>query len=252
MPKPAVVTTDPSGEFSKTEFVGVDSSRYTVLLGSFLRPSLSVPGGPDFEWPLGTEGFTRSGSAALGVHKYIGDNAAVVDVMHNEEGRIEMTGLFPGKTGNDNMIELLTVLQWNTPKTGKLLSLPGLLKDVQHVVAESWNFAHAEGDWSNSIEYTASFVLVGTGPTLKVPKISLPGPNPTTRVSRGQAQHIFKVKDGARTLRAIAKLKYGKADLWTKIYSLNKPILTKFLKDNNLSLHQLPVRLLPLGLKLRY
>jgi hypothetical protein len=249
---PPVVTAKATGEVNDDEFIGVDPSRYTVLLGTFHRPTLSVPGGPEFEWPLGTEGFSRSGSAALGIHRYIGDNAAVVDVMHNEEGRIEMSGLFPGKTGNENMMALEDVLVRNTPKTGKLLSLPGVLKDIQHVAAESWSFNHEEGDWTDSIAYTVSFVIVGTGSIVKVPKVTLPNPNPTTKVSRGKPTHIFKVRDGTRTLRAVAKLKYGKPTLWTKIYGLNKPILTSFLKKNNLSLHQLPTRLLPIGMALRF
>src|SRR6266542_1406411 len=65
-----------------------DAAAYIIALGRFVWPRIYIPGKASFVFPLGTEGLRLFGSAALGIHKYIGDNAAVVEVMHRDERRI--------------------------------------------------------------------------------------------------------------------------------------------------------------------
>ena len=94
---------------------------------AFLRPWLAIPNGIAFLWPLGLEGFSLTIDPTLGIHKYIGDNAVKVDVVHKGEERISMSGSFPGKTGPDAMQALYNVVYADTPPGGKVLYLPHAL-----------------------------------------------------------------------------------------------------------------------------
>jgi len=228
--------------------IGDDSAKYTIPPNWFEHPSLSVPGGATFVWPLGIEGFRLTGTAQLGIHRYIGENEVVVQVTHASESRIEMSGEFPGKTGVVNMRALRDVIEAKTPEDGKLLRLPGVFPLTQYVVIENWDFNHAEDDRTETVLYTVTFVKTGVGKRVKRRKEITPPPNPKRRANRGNGSQVFRVRDGARTLRKIAQLVYGGSNQWTHLYTLNTQTLNRL----NIPLHQLPTRLLPIGLRLNY
>src|SRR6267142_156717 len=69
----------PTGDFN-------DTAHFVLSPGTdFLRPWLAIRNGPAFQWPLGLEGFQMTVDPQLGIHKYIGDNAVTVDVIHAGE-----------------------------------------------------------------------------------------------------------------------------------------------------------------------
>jgi hypothetical protein len=225
-----------------------DTSKFTFRPRVFDHPSLQVPGGDTFVWPLGTEGFRLTGNAQLGIHRYLGDDAAVVEVSHRSESRIEMSGEFPGKTGVLNMRALRDVLEAPTPEDGKVLRLPLVFTHEQYVVAENWDFNHAEDDRTETVVYTVTFVKTGFGKRVKPVKDFTPPPNPTRKGNKGQGARTFRVRDGARTLRAIAHIVYKNSARWSELYALNKQALNKF----HIPFHQIPTQRLPLGFRVKY
>lgn len=235
---------------------GDDPSAYIVNYADFPHPSLGVPGGPEFEWPLGTEGFRLSGSAALAIHRYIGDNDAVVQVSHRSETRIEMTGQFPGRTGVAHMRALRDVLEYPSPAEGKVLSLPGINLKQWFVFAENWDFAHDEQDFTDSIDYTVSFVKVSVGKGLPGVRIDDPDPNPgvirTAPNPKGKPGRYFTVQAGARSLRAISAKVYGDSRYWETLYNINKSSQNAGRVFAAYGFFKIPMQPLPLGLRIYY
>lgn len=228
-----------------------DPAKYVIERRRFERPSISVPGGPSFEWPLGVEGIVISGSATLAEHKYIGDNAVVLQVMHRDDRRIILSGMFAGVTGSENVRDLLEVVEADTPAAGKVLTLPAIiLPKNQLVMVENYNFEHMQDDRNDSWTYTITLRRTGVRGLVKKPKVINTPVNPNSKKpkNKGKSGRVFTVRNGARTLRAVAKIVYKNDLRWREIYNKNQKALNKL----DTPLHELPIKTLPLGMKLEY
>lgn len=238
----------PAGVFGRTE----DTAKYVVERSRFQRPTLSIPNGPSFEWPNGVEGIRIAGQIGNARHKYIGDNADVVQVMHRDSRTIEMSGQFSGVTGSENIRDLLAVVTAVSGTGYWLLKLPAgvLPTKEQQVNIEAYDFDHPQDDRMDSWDYTITFILIGVGKKLKSKKVIASPTNPITKTGKdkGTGQRIFTIHAGARTLRAVAKLVYGNPERWREIYDKN----TKVLNSLGIPFNILPTKILPLGLKLHY
>ena len=242
-PRPPVV--QPGGELWRP---GEDNSRYLIPPSWFEHPSISIPGGATFIWPLQVEGFRLVGNAQLGIHRYLGDDEAVVEVTHRSESRIEMSGVFPGKTGVANMRELRDICVAKTPKDGKILRLPGIFPNEQYVVVENWDFSHSEEERTEEILYNITFVKTGIGKRVQRKTPKYPSPNPKRVRNKGKSSRVFTIRAGVRTLRGVANKVYGNHNRWREIYNLN--VMT--LNHLGIPFHQMPTKQLPIGLGLRY
>ena len=225
---------------------GQDPSRYTIYPKWFEHPSIQIPNGAAFVWPLGTEGFRISGSATLGIRKYMGDNAVVVQVTHTDERRIELSGMFPGNTGAENMRDLIEILTGKAPY--KSLRLPGVFPLEQYVTVENYEFRHEEDDRTKSVLYTVTFLRSGVGKKVRRRRVTQPPPNPKKAKNKGKPARIFTVRDGYRTLRSIAQKVYGNSNRWNDLYKLN----TQKLNSMGIPYHMIPITQLPLGTAIRY
>jgi hypothetical protein len=233
-----------------------DSAKYVIGRARFQRPTLSVPKGDTFEWPNGVEGLRIQGSIGNARHKYIGDNADVVQVMHRDSRTIEMSGMFTGITASANVRALMAVITAVSPTGYWILSLPpggdkGVITQTQQVNIDNYEFDHAWDDRTDSWNYTITFIRVGIGKKITPPKNVTTSPkNPgTTRTTpRGTPSRVFTIHAGGRTLRAAAQLVYHNPERWKEIYNKNLKVLNSL----NIPLHILPTKNLPLGLKLHY
>lgn len=230
-----------------------DTTKYLIQRRRFERPTLRIPPkGPKYEWPLGVEGISISGSPGLAIHNYLGDNAPVVQIVHRDSRRFALTGIFPGDTGSDNMRSLLGVIEAVAPLGYWILSMPAtiFLKE-QQVVIEDYNFDHPEDDFTGSWAYSISFIRTGVGARKAKKKTTRSPNNPigsTRKPPKGKSNRIFTTKNGANTLRAVAAIVYGNANRWREIYNKNQ----KLLKSLNVPLAQLQYKRLPYGMKLNY
>lgn len=251
---------------------GQDPARYLVNPGSVRAPGKHsagqlrharpyiASGRQFFAFPVGTEGFRRSGQATLGLHHYIGGNSVDGVTIHYEEGRIELSGTLPGITAKDNMIDCINILRSQPPDPGLVLYAPGVFEREQYVLAETWDFNHDPDDRTHSIDYTISLVRIGEGTKVSDKPGLPPPPNPSiSKVKpKGKPTRIFIVKDGARTLRAISKIVYGNQDKWNTIVQLNAGQLANWRRGQalnaayNLPTFQLPTYRWPIGTKFRY
>jgi hypothetical protein len=245
---------------------GLDPSKYLINPGRVISPGRHSPGqlaharpyisnGSDFfVFPVGTEGFTAEGSATLGLHHYIGDNAVDGVAMHYEEGRITLTGTFPGLTSRDNMIDCRNMLRSIPLALGLILWAPGVFEREQFVLPESWNFTHAEDDRSHSIQYTITLVRLGDRTNVANPMGTPPPPQPAAKANpKGKPSRIFIVKSGAQTLQAIARAVYGSANNWQQLVVLNQSQLNAWKASHaNIPSFQLPTFRWPLGTQFRY
>lgn len=246
---PPTIDEDIGGSISRAGVFGRsdDPAKYLIARRRFERPTLSIPDGLMFEWPLGTEGLRVTGNATLVEHLYVGDNATVLQITHLDNRRIEMSGMFPGLTGSENMRELLAVIVAESPDVGKVLSLPGIFIQNQLVVADTYDFDHPQDDRNDSWNYTVTFRRQGTrGKVTRKQVITSPQNPNTTKPNKGSTSYTFTVKTGARTLRAIAQLVLKNADLWREIYDLNQKALNKL----DTPLYKMPTKPLPIGMKL--
>lgn len=230
-----------------------DSAKFIVQLRRFKRPRLRAPNGDKFVWPLGTEGVTLTGQAKLGIHTYIGDDRAEVQVIHRDEARVEMSGNFLGETAALNFQALRAIIISNYPQSGLLLDIPDVFQFEHHVYVENYEFSHPEDDNEENFTYRVTFV--DTGKTRKrLPKLksTRPPTNPKTKKGKGKAPTYVRVKDGMRTLRAISKKVYRDPNKWKTLYNKNKKALNQIMKEDGLPLAKLPTKPLPIGLKIYY
>jgi len=216
----------------------------------FLRPWLSASG-LKFTWPIGIEGFRVSGTALVALHRYIGGNTAVANVIHFNEGHIEMSGTLPGLTSPDNMVKLTDVLMSRAKKT---LSLPGVLPRVQYVEVENYDFTHNADDRTSSIDYTISFVRTGVVPTKSSSShTASSGSSSSKRAPKSKSPRTFTTTTSVDTFRAVADKVYGDVNKWPNLVTLNRDRLI----NNNPALkgvnsHQLPYHRWPIGTKVAY
>lgn len=230
---------------------GTETHKFLIPKRRIETPILSVVGGGQFVWEAGLEGLRISGSATIAEHRYLGDNAVVGFVTHRDTGRIEMTGQFSGKTGATNVRDLRQLIMQVTPPGGKILTLPNrVFIKQQLVIVENYDFSHSADDRTDSFDYTVSFLMVGIGKKVRSTKKTRPPSNPQASKAKpkGKPTRVFTTKNGASTLRAVAKIVYGNAERWRDIYNKN----LKLLKSLNIPLHTLPTKTLPYGLKLHY
>lgn len=247
---------------------GQDPARYLVFPGTVTAPGKHSPGNLRharpylvngsklYVFPVGIEGFTRSGQAQLGLRHYLGDNTVDGVTMHYEEGRITLSGLFPGLTSRDNMVDCINMLRSKTKDRGLVLYAPGVFGREQFVLPENWNFEHSEDDRTHSIQYTITFVRISEGKKVKDPTGTAAPRNPsyvTKKKPKGKSARTFTVKEGARTLRQIAKQVYGDPDLWWNIVSLNQRQLAAWqTRDVGVAGFALPTHRFPIGTKFTY
>ncbi len=240
----------PKGVFGRDE----DPAKYVIERSRFTRPTLAIPGGKTFEWPNGVEGIRVAGQIGNSKHRYIGDNADVVQVMHRDSRTIEMTGQFNGITASENVRDLIDVITSESPKGHWVLTLPAgvLPTKTQLVNIDNYDFVHAWDDRTDSWDYTITFTRVGVGKNVAKKKTIDSPSNPTVKTKKaepkGKGERTFTIHEGATSLRAVAKLVYDNPDRWREIYNKN----TKVLNSLNIPLHILPTKVLPLGLKLHY
>jgi hypothetical protein len=210
------------------------------------RPSL-WSGKKVYIWPIGVEGFNRSGQAALGIHRYIGDEFVDVDVVHRDEARIGMAGLFAGNTSVINMRKLIDIINDPTPEPGKILVMPGIFEQVQYVNVENFDFRHDPDDQTHSISYEITFVRTGVGRRAKDPKGSPPVPNPSVRrKKRGKAKRKIRVQAGRQTMKQMAHALWGNQNLWPRLLDLNADEISARI-GVSVPQHQLPNYRFPIG-----
>jgi hypothetical protein len=252
--------------------IGLDTAAYLVDPGSVRAPGKHsagmlanarpylVAGNSIFVFPVGVEGFNRAGTATIGSHKYLGDNAIDGVTTHYEEARITLRGTFPGLTAQQTMVDCINVLRAQTPDHGLILYAEGVFGREQYVLAETWEFDHAEDDRTHSIEYTITFIRIGEGRKITDSRSAVPPPNPTVgTTTKGKPTRIFTAKDGAQTLRAIAAIVYsGDSSKWTQLVDLNAGQLADWQRGNALNAmyglptYQLPTFRFPIGTQFRY
>jgi hypothetical protein len=243
---------------------GQDPARYLIDVGTVSAPGKHSAGmlaharpyiASDnrlFVFPVGVEGFRRTGSAALGLHRYLGSNTVDGVTTHYDEARIELSGTFPGISAQDNMIACMNILVSKPKAQHLVLYTPGVFDNEQYVLAESWEFTHDQEDRTHSIEYTISFVRLGVGKKVTDKPGKPPPPNPTAKsVPKGKTARTFVVRDGARTFRAIAKIVYGNANYWQQLVILNQ---AQFAPKGILEIptYQIPTYRWAIGTKFRY
>lgn len=227
-----------------------DSAYYVLEPGEqFLRPWIRVPGGSAFVWPLGIEGFNLGIDPTLGVHKYIGDNAVEVEVVHLGEERIRLSGSFPGDTSVSNFRALRDVVYQQTPKLGKILYVPIILSHAQRVVVAHAEFDRPDGEiGAMDLSYSIEFARIGIAGKENTPPLEDPVAQPTPAGNRGSGKHTFVVNARYNTLRKVAAFKLGSANRWRDIYSKNE----KWFTSRSIPAHRVPDYRLPIGVKLSY
>lgn len=270
-PRPPIVQNSPK-RFDPQMWkpnTGMDPAKYLVFPGTVRAPGKHsagnlrharpylVNGKQMFIFPIGVEGFRRSGTALLGLHHYIGDNAVDGITVHLEEGRIVLTGTFPGLTAQQNMVELLALLRSPTQNPrGLVLYAPGVFNRQQYLLPESWDFEHTEDDRTHSITYSLTLVKTGEGQRVKDPVGTAAPPNPgRKRKPKGKPSRYFTVNAKHRTLKAISKYVYGNPNKWMQLVNLNKGQLNQFIvkgKNVQVTSHNMPTLRLPLGIRVRY
>jgi hypothetical protein len=240
---------------------GQDTAAYLVDPGSVISPGKHragnlgharpylVNGAKMFVFPVGTEGFRRSGQAALGLHRYLAGKDVDGRTMHYEEARIELTGTFPGITSQQKMVDAIHVLTATAPESGMVLYVPGVFEREQFVLAETWDFNHAADDRTHSIDFSITFVRLGFGKILNDPRGTAPPPQPQKKTApRGKASRVFTIKDGARTFQSIASIVYHNSGMWVRLADMNQTLV----RQAHLGQHQIPNHRWPIGTKVHY
>jgi hypothetical protein len=202
---------------------------------SYARHRHALPkifcGGMTFIFPVGAEGFRRSGSSTLGIHKYLGRGYVDVQVIHRDEAHIELTGIFPGLTSVKNMQDCITIL---TMPGIKYLYVPGVFAHVQTVFVETYDFQHDPEDRTHSISYSITLVRTTTGKKVDDKAIALNdlGANGPTRDAganvKGLSERVVTVNDDMQTFRAVADQVYGDADKWRTLIDLNSDVIQQY------------------------
>src|SRR4029077_13314409 len=261
MAKPSRISTKSRKEKPWLPGTGQDPARYLINPGDVRAPGKHRPGNlrharpyivngaKMFVFPVGTEGFRRSGQAQLALHHYIGGMNVDGRAMHYEEARIELTGTFPGITSQQNMVDCIHVLTSISPRHGLVLYCPGVFDREQYVLAETWDFSHQADDRTHSIDFSVSFVRKGTGKKVKDPHGVKPPPQPQRKSDpRGDGTNVFHARDGARTFNAIAMLLWHNSAYWKRLSNMNYTLVHRA----KLPMHKVPTHRWPIGTKIHY
>lgn len=264
MPQNPPIIGEPDPVPAKGQVQIIDTAKFLIGPGTIRGPGDATPGqlmhirpyitnGTRlFGFPVGPEGFRVSGNASVGLHRFIGGQKAAGNTIHFGEERVELTGIFPGITSVEHMHNCREILR-SKQTSGIYLWAPGVL-DRMRVLPENWDFGHDADDKTHSITYTISFVILDETRNVKDPH-GKPPPEYGHKKPKGKPHKIFVVKSGARTFRAIAKLKYKKADKKSiqKLIQLNQGLLNKWKKKHpKIPTHKLPDFRWPVGTKVQY
>lgn len=246
---------------------GADSARYLIDPGKITGPGQGSPGNlahrrPHivsgarfFAFPVGLEGFDVNGQAQLGIHHYFGDNAVDVRTLHREEGRITLTGTFPGKTAFQNYVDCRDILMSVPPDKGMILYAEGAFGKEAFVVPENWRFSHDPSQQTDdSIGYSITFVRTGSGKALPDPSGTPPPQNPSSKQTPKAPPRTFATKAGVRTFKQIAQVVYGNVDRWAQLVDLNRDELNQLNEFGQTAIppFQLPIHIWPIGMKFKY
>ena len=223
-----------------------DTTSYLITPGvNFIRPWLAIRNGPAFQWPLGLEGYNLTVDPLLGIHKFIGDNAVAVDVLHAGEEHFTMSGSFPGLSGPALIRALRDLVYQGAPAEGKILFVPEIMSHAQRVQIVHFESTRQETDRGKDSAYSIEFVRLGmlndissmVTPVMTEP-IKIAGKKGvSTRSVTVDAQH--------NTLRKIAKWKLGDANKWRTVFNANESYFTR----NKIPLTKAPDHRLPTGMK---
>lgn len=227
-------TAAPYDPFGKTGDPN-DPAQYIKQPGvEFLRPWLAIRNGPAFQWPLGLEGYTLEITPELGIHKFIGDNAVTVDVIHAGEEHFTMNGSFPGNSAPLLMQALRDLVYQGAPAEGKILYIPEIMTHAQRVQVVSFSGSRTPDDRGRDAQYTIEFVRLGVAAGIKStqkPIVVVPSTSTTSA-----SVHSIHVDAKHNSLRKIATWKFGDASEWRTIYNKNQ----KFFVKNNIPLAKAP------------
>jgi hypothetical protein len=267
MSKPPVISPGPDGASWWTPGIGLDPAKYLLRPGEVTSPGKHTAGqwaharpyisngSSVFVFPVGPEGFTDQGQTTLGLHKYIGDENIDGVIVHREESRITLTGIFPGLTSVQNRIDCRAMLRQIPKDMGLILWVPGVFGQEQFVLPESWTFEHGEDDRSHSITYAITFVRIGTRKHIADPSGSIPPPQPGTKKTKpkGKPARIYTIRSSVRTLRGVAKVVYHDYDAWPRLVRLNEGQLNAWKKKHpSVPNYKIPTYRWPIGTKFRY
>lgn len=232
-----------------------DTTKYLLVPDvDFKRPYLAVPGeNVAFVWPLAVEGFEISVDTQLGIHRYLGDVQLDVSITHQDERHISLSGKFPGHTSQANMEALMRVYAMDTPASGKILSLPGVLTEKILVVGENARYTHAQGDFTADIDYNISFVRVGTNAASQATFaeqsfFTSSASASVTGERRGRGTNTFVTTVAINTLRRAAQFIFRDASRWIELYTMNGDLFD----DNSTPTHLIPNAPIPVGTTLYY
>lgn len=228
---------DPDDPASYVQRPGVD----------FFRPWLAIRGGVAFQWPLGLEGYSLTIDPTLGIHKFIGDNKVVVDVLHAGEEHFTMTGNFPGNSAPKLIQALRDVVYRKTGEEGKILCIPEIMTHAQRVHVFHADFDRDPTARGRDATYSIEFVRLGTvGGTINT--TIDPPPLPVTVQHQGKNALSVRVDAKHNSLRKIAAWKLGAASKWKSVYRANEQFFIK----NNIAISKAPDYRLPLGMTVYY
>jgi hypothetical protein len=226
-----------------------DTAVYLVRPGvNFIRPWLAIRNGPAFQWPLGMEGFTLTIDPTLGIHKFVGDNAVTVDVIHRGEEHITLSGNFPGSSAPALIRALRDLVYQGAPDEGKILFLPEVMRFAQRVQVVHAEFSRTEENRGRDASYSIEFVRLGQlnsltksiVPVISSPQVVTGKTAKSTRSVSADAKH--------NTLRKIALWKLNDARKWRTVYDANQ----KFFVSHSIPLAKAPDYRLPAGLKVYF
>lgn len=249
--------------------VGSNPARYLVNPGRVIAPGKHSPGALRharpylvsgnviFVFPVGVEGFNASSQATLALHRYVGANTVAAQAIMREEGRLTLSGTFPGGTAQDAMVNCRNILRSAPPDPGLILYAPGVFDTEQFVVPEDWEFDHAEDDRTHSITYRITFVRVGNGKGVADPHGEPSPSNPTVqRRPTSSPARTFTVRSGIQTFQQISKAVYGTTTKWQQLVALNQKMITASKTLTSVALNHpmyvLPTYRWPIGTKVRY
>jgi hypothetical protein len=223
-----------------------DPAAYLVQPGvNFVRPWLAIRNGPAFQWPLGLEGYSLTVDPLLALHKFIGDNAVTVDVLHAGEENFTMSGNFPGNSAPALIRALRDLVYQGAPAEGKILYVPEIMSHAQRVQVVHFESTRQDTDRGRDAAYSIQFVRLGTlnaissmaMPVIPLPQKTTGKQTVSTRSVTVDAQH--------NTARKIAKWKLGDTTRWRTIYDANESWYT----GHSVPLTKVPDYRLPTGLK---
>lgn len=225
-----------------------DPAHYVARPGvDFFRPWLAIRNGPAFQWPLGMEGYSLVIDPTLGLHKYIGDNKVVVDVIHAGEEHMTLSGSFPGNSAPDLIQALRDVVYQDALDEGKILYVPEIMEHAQRVQIVHAEFSRAQDARGRDSDYSIEFVRMDTADQVADPAQN-PTPNTPAKSNRGTSAKSINVDSQHNTLRKIALWKLGSSSSWRTVYDLN----AKWFLSHHVPMSQAPDYRLPNGLKVYF